>query len=212
MNELLTDDEIVALSVNVGKAWPLSLPTIPTKDLPNLQASNNRGIRSLAVRGLATVAPQDGLILDQGLLALTSRAIGANGYLAAYVADKESPGVPAGSSVTVYFAHDDGPAVVDSVTVSGVHALRAASSAEGRTAVSQFAEKAFVGKTLAGTSGLVVVVAKVSRDSDTTQGLLVSAGEVETGTLTFENAPSGYFSASDTTSEWDPALISAIER
>jgi hypothetical protein len=209
MNELLTDDEIVALSVNVGKAWPLSLPTIPTKDLPNLQASNNRGIRSLAVRGLATVAPQDGLTMDHGLLDLASRAIGASEYLAAYVANQESPGVPAGSSVTVYFAQGGGPAVVDSVTVSGVHALRAESPADGRAAVEGFAENAFRGKTLTATPGLVVVVATVTTGSFDVPAVVISEGSVQIGALAFKNSPNGQFSPSETSSEWDPQVLSS---
>lgn len=49
--DLLVDDELVALAVRGGGAWPTPLPTLDVEDADQLLAGALRGLRSLAVRG-----------------------------------------------------------------------------------------------------------------------------------------------------------------
>ena len=212
MNELLTDDEIVALSVNLGKSWPVSLPTIANPELLNLQASNNRGVRSLAVRGLAKASGAGELAIDQEIFGLAKRVTTATSYLSAFVADRAHPVTVAGSSVTSYFGESSAPPVVDSVTVSGVHALREESASDAQAAVVAFAENAFLGTTLPSgdVTALVVVVTLVVQDARSIEAVLVYPGGLETGVLSSTDGDEPQFARRAKTSTWDSSWITAL--
>jgi hypothetical protein len=212
MNELLTDDEIVALSVNVGKSWPLSLPTIANPELVNLQASNNRGVRSLAVRGLAKTSGAGALAINGELFDLATKVTSATSYLTAFVADRAHPVTVAGSSVTAYFGGDAAGAVVDSVTVSGVHAVREESPSDARAAVITFAETAFLGTTLTAwvATSLVVIVALASPGESTLDAVLVTPGTLERGVISSDDGGDPQFVQSAMASTWAPEWIAAL--
>lgn len=119
LDVLLTDDEIVALVAATRTPWPYGLPTVPADDRA-LTAAGLRGLRSLAVRGLA----RTGTAVEyspQLSEAVRSAATAAH-HVVAQVAVRESPAQPRGSAVGIFRAEDGWMA--DSVTLAGVHALR----------------------------------------------------------------------------------------
>jgi hypothetical protein len=80
-DDFVTDDELVALAVDVGRAWPAPLPTVAVEDASALVASAERGVRSLLVRGGLR-----GDELDLRLQAVAAAA-GSRTVIVGYLAD-----------------------------------------------------------------------------------------------------------------------------
>lgn len=112
----LTDDELVALAVGVGVAWPSSLPSLGD-DLEELDAPAWRGLRSLKVRQMAGPG-RDGTVVNADLLALLEPAF-SNGLkaVAAWVTDDGLSAL--GFSVTYY--ETQGLGLLECTTSEGIH-------------------------------------------------------------------------------------------
>lgn len=112
-DDLLTDDEIVALAVDAGRSWPAPLPTVSVEDPAELGASAERGIRSLLARG-AVVGQQ----LDPRLQAVTAAA-GSSIVIVCYLAD--GMGRPLPDTVTHAAIGIGGSWLLDEVFPMGLH-------------------------------------------------------------------------------------------
>jgi hypothetical protein len=114
---VLTDDEVVAVSFELGEPWPGGLPTVRIDDPAALQGASFRGHRSLVVRGLLS---EDGT-LDESAAGTCSEIAGADTYLIAYLADEAFR--PAGWGIMS--GHYPSPAgwLFESVNPVGIHRL-----------------------------------------------------------------------------------------
>lgn len=119
---MLTDDEVVALSVRLAAPWRTVLPTVDLTSEERVLASIMRGSRSLYVRGLLDPETDE---LDERLLTHL-RAIGERRVvLAAYAAG--SDGEPLDGAASQYFFGRTGDAQwqCDAVSAGGVHTFGA---------------------------------------------------------------------------------------
>lgn len=121
MEVLLTDDEVVALTAAARTAWPYGLHTVAAAD-EALIAAGLRGLRSLAVRGLATTGTAGRVEYPPELVLQFTDIATAERYALVQVAARDAVAQPRGAMVGAFAV---GAAwVTDSVTVSGVHAIR----------------------------------------------------------------------------------------
>jgi len=120
----LTDDEVIAVASILKINWPFSLPTVGSGDVA---AASLRGLRSLAVRDLATPIGEELSIDDEvgGLIAAMSLG---NSYAVSYVAMNSNPMVLVGTSTYLW---GDEVVVVDMLTAGGIHSLISTDRATG---------------------------------------------------------------------------------
>ena len=145
---LLTDDEIVALRAASGKPWPAPLLTVPAT-AEELANAGMRGMRSLMVRRLAGgdaeapgFRPHEYIARDAAAFAESTDRIGA------YVAPASDPTQLGGASITAARSTDGW--VIDTVTATGIHALRQTSADEAAKAGLAFVESAYAGTLFTG--------------------------------------------------------------
>src|SRR3954463_15314949 len=98
MELLLTDDELVALAVEQSKAWPTGLPTVDVQTADGLYAAALRGRRSLAVRGFFDAEAPGSALLD----IVRRDAVGAEGSVSLYVADRDGARMQGAVNVNAY--------------------------------------------------------------------------------------------------------------
>lgn len=145
----LTDDEVVAIAVELGAPWGGPLPTVDIGDADALQSALVRGRRSLMVRGL-TADAGDGPAVDAGLLSDLATGTAENILLSTFVATRDLTYVSEGTAAVVYAdaaGHQGGDAavLVEAVSGSGIHyfaiqSRRAAVAAVTETVAEVFAE------------------------------------------------------------------------
>lgn len=97
---LLSDDEIVAAAVQLGKDWRASLPTVSVEDPADLLKAAARGNRSLYLRGLLTGA--ENAELAPQVSALVSRVAGTLPEHLGYAARASEPRVVAGLRFAIF--------------------------------------------------------------------------------------------------------------
>lgn len=97
---LLSDDEVVAAAVRLGKDWKASLPTISVEDPADLIRAAARGHRSLYLRGLLTGPDNSELVPE--VSALLGPAAGAVPQHLGYAADSANPHVVAGMQFAIF--------------------------------------------------------------------------------------------------------------
>jgi hypothetical protein len=103
---LLSDDEVVAAAVRLGKDWKASLPTVNVEDPSDLIRAAARGHRSLYLRGLLTGPDNSELVPE--VSALLGPAAGAIPQHLGYAADSANPQVVAGLRFAIFeSAHDN---------------------------------------------------------------------------------------------------------
>jgi hypothetical protein len=124
---VLSDDEIVAVVARGGKHWPSPLPTVAL-NAEEMLRSALRGVRSLVNRDAATMHGID-YEVDQAIDALIRRVMNASGSSVAYVAESTQPGRMRGSAGYLYSDADG--AVLDLVSVEGLHNFTDVSPDEG---------------------------------------------------------------------------------
>lgn len=155
---LLTDDEIVALMARCDVAWPLPLPTVGR--VPDLvRAAGVRGVRSLAVRGLADTRAPAAVSYQDDLLHMTRSIARAEARVLAYVARRTEVFAPRGAIVGVFRSGDD-RWLIDSMTGNGVHAIWPGAGVDAVEIIARFGravwESGVSDPTGAGDMGLLV--------------------------------------------------------
>ncbi len=124
MSVLLTDDEVVALAVDLAAPWRGSLPTVEVTT-EGLRQAAFRGMRSLGVRGLGR-GEANAMDAD-----LARRAISTAPMAQAFVAAEASPLTPASSAVGIYPTEAD-EVIVNVIMASGVHEFSVSSRPRAR--------------------------------------------------------------------------------
>jgi hypothetical protein len=131
----LTDDEIVAVSIDGGTAWPLPLITVDS-ELAAMSSARLRGIRSLTIRELTVdEAP------NQELSSIVKAATSATRWCAALGVDKD--GSPLVGTSTYVLDCGDGLAVIDLVSVDGTHRLSSTTIADAHQLLVALAKNVF---------------------------------------------------------------------
>ena len=139
MRELLTDDEVVFLASATNSGWPLPLLTIRLDVQEAVTAAAFRGYRSLLVRGLAGRENDENTISKE--LAEAIEEIGRSTRMTmAHVSDLDSIGLE--GSATVLFECGT-RLLLDSITVTGVHALGDSGLAEAKQSMLSFARSRY---------------------------------------------------------------------
>ncbi|MEZ3160506.1 hypothetical protein AB1K54_08135 [Microbacterium sp. BWT-B31] len=176
MNQLLTDDEILAAAAAAGRNWPLPLLTVRNEPAA-LRAAAFRGLRSLIVRGLATPLEQETTTIEPRLRALIERIADARRATIAHVSLSERP-VLAGSSYAVFA--DDAGLVVDVGNAMGVHAISTSDVRGGMNGLVEFVRTRFAPRpdVRLPESGCVLVA-----DSPGERSLRVRPGLIEIGSM-----------------------------
>lgn len=139
MQELLTDDEVVALCAATQSSWPLPLLTVATDDRA-VTAAAFRGLRALLVRRLATAGDGAHPAIEPGLAAIVTRAAAATRIVVAHVSSAERAGW-AGAGVAAFL--DDKGLILDVVNATGIHGLQTADQAEAAHRVAAFVQSRF---------------------------------------------------------------------
>lgn len=121
MNELLTDDEVLALAGLESKDWPLPLLTIGEPTEANLRLAAFRGMRTLTIRRLVKT-PEGGheAEVNPALRDKVVRILGASKVVLAHVSPPDR--VALGGAAVVAFQSGE-EWVIDSLAANGVHAL-----------------------------------------------------------------------------------------
>lgn len=161
MTDLLTDDEVAALSVTAGEAWPGALPTIPNRSRSALTAAVNRGLRSLAVRGLSASGAQ----APDGVGAAVAAMTHATRRVAVAVVPAARPDLTAGGGVLAAVELGSLQWTIDTFTVNGVHSLSVGDAAAVLDKAMAMAEAAFTRGVLdaSGTDRLAVGISMAER-------------------------------------------------
>ena len=170
----LTDDELVALAVGVGVAWPSALPSLGD-ELDVLDAPAWRGLRSLKVRELAGPG-RDGTVVNADLLALLEPAF--TGGLRVVVAWVTEDGLYAlGFSASYY--ETDGQGLMECTSSEGIHGFSAcdqATFAEVATNLAFLAHRGELHRAIGGEPGLGAISIAVPLLDGGVRSALVSKG------------------------------------
>ncbi|SEQ81642.1 hypothetical protein [Arthrobacter sp. OV608] len=133
---LLSDDEVVAAAVQLGKEWKASLPTVRVEDPADLLGAAARGNRSLYLRGLLTGAGNAELAPE--VAALVSRAAGTPPEHLGYAARAAEPGVVAGLRFCI-FGSPQGNKVLVVTLPNGINEISEVEPAQASEFVTAFA-------------------------------------------------------------------------
>lgn len=117
---LLTDDEILAVSLHGGSNWPAMLPSV-AESVPLRTVAAMRGVRSMLVRGLAS-AENDELLFDDIVSAHIGAFHAARAVISYHVSTLDSPVFFGGDGTSIALP-PFGDARINSVTAAGVHRL-----------------------------------------------------------------------------------------
>jgi len=112
---VLTDDEVIALSVLEGTSWPAPLPTVDITQEGALDAAGRRGARSLAVRGYLD---DDGI--DEELHAFLQPALSHQVRQGVFVAESDMTYIAEGLTMMNY-ERTDLDCLVEVIGYGGVH-------------------------------------------------------------------------------------------
>ena len=201
---LLTDDEMVALSVGRGQPWPIALPTVPMGSQTGLRASANRGLRSLAVRDLvdacAAGQPGVGVAIDDLLRATRLSAVTAS--------PAARPDVVVGGGLV--FAAPLGAAewVCDTFTANGVHSLDRCTAEEAVSRAVALAERAF-GDGVVDLAGAVELGLAMSQQGKPSRRAVITRGQLAVMEAVPGDGPD-FFEAISTHTSMDQGLIAEI--
>ncbi|WP_062385122.1 hypothetical protein [Demequina iriomotensis] len=179
MSVMLTDDEVAAISVHRGEIWPGVLPTVPVRSRSALAAAVNRGVRSLAVRGLGDELG-DGAV---GVGAAVAEVLRSTRRVSAQVVHVARPDVAAGGGVVASIALGARAWTLDTYSPNGVHAFDQADDAGLLDRIMAIASSAFASGVAdaAGTEALAFAIAGADAP---TRFLVVTEGTVATVEVT----------------------------
>ena len=114
---LLTDDEVVAVAVDLKTHWPGALPTVASDDRTSLAATSSRGHRSLLVRDLLV----DGSVGGSRGPGPATAVAGATAHVTVFLADDTFERASWGIASTHY--PTAGGWVLGTISPTGVHHL-----------------------------------------------------------------------------------------
>lgn len=179
MNELLTDDEIVALVGASGRLWPCPLPTVMT-DERAVTAAAFRGLRSLITRGFAVPTGSGKADILPEFTSTIARVSTAPEMVIAHVSGVEEVGV-AGAFIAAFI--DDGGIVLDVVNATGIHGLRISESISAAEAICGFTRGRYAptdADTDVSPLGCVIIASSQSETVYRVQPAQVEVGRVHT--------------------------------
>lgn len=197
MTVLLTDDEVVAISVRNGVAWPSPLPTIELSE-DGLSRSERSGLRSLAVRGFLDVS-QDSPTIDAEVAQTVLLASKAARWTAAYVAAIDAPTVLAGDSTYLYEAESE--SLLDAVSAAGVHQFTSTSADDARALFVALAKNVFTFGVRGDSTDAALFIGGNASD----EWVRVCMGEVVVGTFT-----ASAYSAESSSGVWTGSELQAV--
>jgi hypothetical protein len=190
----LTDDEIIAISIDGGAAWPLPFITVAS-EVGAMSSARLRGIRSLAVRGLIVDAAP-----TEDLSSIVKAAATASRWCAAFGADGD--GAPLVGTSTYVLDCSDGSAVIDLVSRDGTHRLSSSEIADANQLLVALAKNVFDFGFTGAVPGLQLLVGR----SDSPSWVAVKQGS-----LAHAEVASDKVTVSDWASTWTPdAVIRAL--
>lgn len=186
MQELFTDDEVVALCGATRSSWPLPLLTI-AQDERAVRAAAFRGLRSLLVRKLAMATGAGNPVVEPELAAIVARAAAASRLVVAHVSGVEQVGW-AGAGVAV-FVDEQGP-ILDVVNATGIHGLQTVDAVQAARTIAAFVQTRFdpAEDVTPSPDGCIVVAASGQERVYRIRPGLVEVGEVAAGTAAFEGS------------------------
>lgn len=193
MQELLTDDEIVALCGATGLSWPIPLVTIP-QDERAVTAAAFRGLRSLLVRKLATSTGAGAPAAEPELARIVARAAAATTIVIAHVSGVEQLGwVGAGIAAFV----DDQGLVLDVVNATGIHGLQTSESTQAVEAIAAFVRSRFEPRADINPSsdGCILIAASTVQQVYRVQPARIEVGRTDPDTMVFVDSQPSSLSA-----------------
>ncbi|WP_395245244.1 hypothetical protein ACGGZK_05420 [Agromyces sp. MMS24-K17] len=205
MDELLTDDEIVAVAGARGVGWPVPLVSVAGEERA-ITAAAFRGLRSLIVRGRARATGDGRTEIEPALAATVERAAKAPRVVIAHVSGGDLAGL-AGAAAAVFI--DDRGIVLDVADATGVHALEESDAATARARIVAFARTRFApapGLSLS-SAGCVLIAA-----SGEDRVLRVRPDHVEVGRVDLDDDGPRFAAASTTTFDAVDAFVANAVR
>lgn len=133
---LLSDDEVVAAAVRMGKDWKTSLPTVSAQDPDDLLRAVARGTRSLYMRGMLTGPGNTDLAPE--ISALLSPAAGTLPEHLGYAATSAEPHAAAGLRFAI-FESTNGNKVLIITLANGINEISEVPRGRAREFVAAFA-------------------------------------------------------------------------
>lgn len=193
---LLSDDEVVAAAVRLGKDWKASLPTVRVQDPDDLLRAAARGNRSLYLRGMLTGAENTELAPE--ISALLSPAAGSFPEHLGYAARPSDPHVAAGVRFAVFESHAGTKVLIVTLT-NGINEISEVPRGRAREFVT-----AFAGAPLqtGAEDNAAVLLAPLGADSATFA--VVTAKGTRTGTVSLASPD---FASGKPTDALPPALV-----
>lgn len=164
----LTDDEVAAVAVQKGAAWPTLLPTV-ADDEDSLLAAVLRGRRSLLLRQLATVTSDDRVVPAPSLLHCIDGVLGVRVQLGVYIGRDDLSALPVGLAYYWYGEERGGNWMTESTSHDGVHAFAWVTREEALDVAVRLAEAAYADG-VPGTDDARIVIL---HPGDPTRALLV---------------------------------------
>ncbi len=186
----LTDDEIVAISIDGGAAWPIPLITVDI-DFAAMSSARLRGIRSLAVRELIFDAAP-----SQELSSIVKAAATATRWCAAIGVDEN--GSPLVGTSTYVLDRGDGLTVIDLVSGDGTHRLSFSTIRDANQLLIALAKNVFDFGFTGDAPGLQLLVGR----SDRASWVAVKEGAVGVAQVASQQVTFG-----NSSSDWTPDEI-----
>lgn len=173
--QLISDDELVALTAARGGAWPLGLPTV---DGDALASAARRGVRSLTLRGLVQHRPPGWDELSSAI----SAALESGVEYVAYRADHDDPRTSVGPVLAIFAAAPGGRAV-DVVSAAGVHSIEQLDDDSADLLLAEWISATQAANGTIEPVGRAVLVVVGPSNGDHRKAWVFGAGEVQFGTM-----------------------------
>jgi hypothetical protein len=197
MTVLLTDDEVVAISLEGRLTWPTPLPSVEL-DESGIARSQQLGLRSLVVRGLLDSAARPPGVAPE-ISDIVRTVAEAPSWVAAYVASTGSPTKLAGDSTYVYRAEPSW--LLDAVSPGGIHQIGATTNENAEELIVALAKNVFD----FGFRGDRTDAALFIGNSESPEWVKICAGELELGHFS-----EGAFVPISSVSDWTGAEIASV--
>lgn len=142
---VLTDDEILAVGIRLGRPWPTLLPTVDLGDDAGVLEAFRRGIRSLIARRLMT--ENEDRTVDGRLTRLVADVAGSPLWWGTYLCDADLLLVRQEMTVSQFHKSAD-RWVTEVTTEAGLHYLQYSDTKDCLKATSALHDEGFAGRPL----------------------------------------------------------------
>lgn len=139
----LTDDEVVAIAVRAGIAWPTMLPTVDVLEPEELAKAALRGDRSLVARGFMHRVGDGAVSLIPTVKDYINPILTRQPVLGVYVATEDLTYIPNGLTYVHYDTQTASEWVTDVITDGGIHHLSTTTGKEARETAMLLVQSAF---------------------------------------------------------------------